>query len=234
MKVETAKKVLVIEDEEMISEVIREYLVREGFLVEIVEDGGKAVDKFHEFQPHIVVLDLMLPGMSGERICQEIRKGSRTPIIMVTAKVEEEDVLKGLDIGADDYITKPFSVRQLVGKIKAVLRRSETDPLALFRYISFNENDLVIDTVANEVKKQGQIVKLTPNEYKLLLTLLKYPQKTFTREELIELSLGLEYEGYSRTIDTHIKNLRQKIEDDMKSPKYILTVHGFGYRFGGK
>lgn len=152
---------------------------------------------------------------------------------MLTAKVEEEDILKGLNMGADDYVTKPFSPRQLVARVEAVLRRANDALIPLSRIISFNNGDLVIDTLKYEVKKGGEVVNLTPNEYKLLLTMVKYPDKAFTRDELICMALGDDFDGYDRTIDTHIKNIRQKIETDPKNPKYILTVHGIGYRFVG-
>jgi len=181
----------------------------------------------------LVVLDLMLPDVTGEEICKTIRKRSRVPIIMLTAKVEEENILKGLDIGADDYITKPFSPKQLVARVNAVLRRVSEDPVPLSNIISIND-ELLIDNLKYEVRKNNNIVNLTPNEYKILLTLVKYPKKTFTRDELISLALGDDYEGYDRTVDSHIKNLRQKIETDPKAPKYIVTVHGIGYRFGGE
>jgi DNA-binding response OmpR family regulator len=153
---------------------------------------------------------------------------------MLTAKVEEEDILKGLDIGADDYVTKPFSPKQLVARVMAVLRRTSDDPVPLSNLISFNDRDLIIDNLKYEVRKNNNAVNLTPNEYKILMVLIKYPKKVFTREELIVIALGDDFEGFDRTVDTHIKNLRQKIETDPKTPKYILTVHGIGYRFGGE
>lgn len=176
----------------------------------------------------------MLPDMSGEDICSYIRRKSRVPIIMLTAKVEEEDILKGLDIGADDYITKPFSPRQLVARVNAILRRLAEDPVPLANTVSYNEGDLVVDKLSYDVRKKGTSANLTPNEYKILLTMIKYPKKTFTREELISMALGEDFEGFDRTVDTHIKNIRQKIETDPKAPKYILTVHGIGYKFGGE
>ncbi|NLD49268.1 MAG: response regulator transcription factor [Clostridiaceae bacterium] len=228
------KRILVVDDEEKIVEVVKSYLEHGGYEVYTAYNGKQALELFGKLAPSLVVLDLMLPDVTGEEICKTIRKNSRVPIIMLTAKVEEEDVLKGLDIGADDYVTKPFSPRQLVARVSAVLRRTADGPVPLSNIISYNNEDLFIDNLKYEVKKCGNIINVTPNEYKILLTLIKYPKKTFTREELICMALGDDFEGYDRTVDTHIKNLRQKIEDDPKTPRYILTVHGVGYRFGGE
>lgn len=228
------KKILVVDDEPKIVEVVKSYLENNGYLVTEAYTGKEAIEKFDKMNPSLVVLDLMLPDITGEEICKIIRRKSRVPIIMLTAKVEEEDILKGLNTGADDYVTKPFSPRQLVARVEAVLRRAGDAVVPLSNSLSFFEDDLQIDVLKYEVKKDGNIVNLTPNEYKLLVTMAKYPDKTFTREELITLVLGDDFEGYDRTIDTHIKNIRQKIESDPKSPKYILTIHGIGYRFGGE
>jgi len=229
-----AKKFLVVDDEAKIVEVVKSYLENSGYSVSEAYNGRAALDKFEKVNPALVVLDLMLPDISGEEVCKTIRKKSRVPIIMLTAKIEEEDVLKGLSIGADDYVTKPFSPRQLVARVEAVLRRANDAPVPLSSIISFNNDDLVIDTLKYQVKKKGNVVNLTPSEYKLFMSMVKYPDKTFTREELICMVLGEDFDGYDRTIDTHIKNIRQKIESDPKNPKYILTVHGIGYRFGGE
>jgi DNA-binding response OmpR family regulator len=227
-------KVLIVDDEEKITEVVKSYLEKSGFKVYCAYNGNEAMELFERVNPKLIVLDLMLPDMSGEDICRSIRKKSRVPIIMLTAKVEEESILNGLGIGADDYVTKPFSPRQLVARVIALLRRSEDEIMPLSSALSFNGGELVIDSIKHEVKKDGQIVSLTPNEFKILMTLVKYPQKAFTRDELVFLVLGEDYEGYDRTIATHIKNLRQKIEQDVKSPEYILTVYGVGYKFGGE
>jgi len=232
--INNVKKILVVDDEVKIVEVVKSYLNHSGYDVFEAYNGKQAIDLFEKVNPCLVVLDLMLPDMTGEDICRIIRKQSRVPIIMLTAKVEEEDILKGLDIGADDYITKPFSPRQLVARVAALLRRASDDPVPLVNTVSFNENDLEIDNLSYDVKKNGISVNLTPNEYKILLTMIKYPKKTFTREELICMAFGENFDGFDRTVDTHIKNLRQKIETDSKIPKYILTVHGIGYRFGGE
>lgn len=227
------KKILLVDDEAKIVEVIKSYLIHDGYIVYEAYNGKQALEVFEQSNPHLLVLDLMLPDLPGEEICQMIRKKSRIPIIMLTARTEEENILKGLDIGADDYITKPFSPRQLLARVRALLRRTSADPSLLANTISYQNNDLVIDINKYEVKKAGTVVNLTPHEYGILITLVKYPQKTFTREELITQAIGDDYEGYDRVIDTHIKNIRQKIETDPRVPRYILTVHGIGYRFGG-
>ncbi len=231
--INSVKKILVVDDEVKIVEVVKSYLTHSGYDVFEAYDGKQVLKLFEKVNPSLVILDLMLPDMTGEDICRQIRKQSRVPIIMLTAKVEEEDILKGLDIGADDYITKPFSPRQLVARVNALLRRVSDEPVPLINTVSYNKNDLIIDNLSYDVKKNGNSINLTPNEYKILLTMIKYPKKTFTREELISMALGESFDGFDRTVDTHIKNLRQKIETDPKSPKYILTVHGIGYRFGG-
>jgi DNA-binding response OmpR family regulator len=229
-----SKKILIVDDELKIVEVVKSYLENSGYSVYEAYNGKEALDKFEKVNPDLIILDLMLPDISGEEICQTLRKKSRVPIIMLTAKVEEEDVLKGLNIGADDYVTKPFSPRQLVARVEAVLRRTSNALVPLASLISFNNGELVIDTMKYEVKRHGKVINLTPNEYKLLVTMVKCPDKTFTRDELINIALGENFDGYDRTIDTHIKNIRQKIEPEPKNPQYILTVHGIGYRFGGE
>lgn len=227
------KKILVVDDEIKITEVIKSYLKHAGFEVFTAYDGKHALELFERAAPCLVILDLMLPDITGEEICASIRKQSRVPVIMLTAKADEENILRGLDIGADDYITKPFSPKQLVARVIAVLRRAAGDAAPLSNTLSFNNDDLVIDNLRHEVKKGGHVVNLTPNEYRILLALIKYPKKTFTREELVNMALGEDFDGFDRTVDTHVKNLRQKIEDDPKAPKYLVTVHGVGYRFAG-
>lgn len=228
------QRILVVDDEVKIAEVVKSYLEKEGYEVFEAYDCAQAQKILDNHQPNLMVLDLMLPDMSGEEFCKRVRKNSRIPIIMLTAKVEEADILKGLDIGADDYMTKPFSVRQLVARVKALLRRSGEEAGPLANMLSFNNGDLVVEPQKYEVRKNGVLVNLTPNEFKILMTLVTYPHKVFTREELIVSALGIDFEGFDRTVDSHIKNLRQKIETDSKDPKYILTVHGIGYRFGGE
>ncbi|MFV9567699.1 response regulator transcription factor [Thermoanaerobacter mathranii] len=225
------KKILVVDDEIKILEVVKSYLEREGFSVITETNGNNVLDTFKKEKPDLVILDLMLPGISGEELCKRIRQFSNVPILMLTAKVQESDKINGFSIGADDYLTKPFSPRELVMRVKAILRRT-TDDVPLAEVISFNNDDLVVDFKAHTVKKKGVVVNLTPNEFKILKFLIRNPNRVFTREELIEKVMGFDYEGYDRTIDAHIKNLRQKIEDDTKNPTYIKTVYGVGYKFG--
>jgi len=224
-------KILIIEDEVKILDVIASYLKNEGYDVYSSVNGLDGLKLFESISPHLVILDLMLPGLSGEEICRSIRITSNTPVLMLTAKSSEESKIQGFTIGADDYVTKPFSPRELVQRVKAILRRSyEKDIVS--NTLSF-DNILEIDITSHEVSKDGKIVNLTPNEYKILKIFALNPGQVFTREQLVEKAFGYDYEGYDRTIDTHIKNLRQKIEDNPKSPKYILTVYGIGYKFGG-
>jgi len=227
------KTILVVDDEFKIVDVLKSYLEKAGYVVVSAGSGSEALKMFDKHSPALVVLDLMLPDMAGEDVCRAIRQKSRVPIIMLTAKIEEESILKGLEIGADDYVTKPFSPRQIVARVNAVLRRTSSEVFPVADELSFNGGELVIDNLRHEVRKNGQKISLTPNEFKILFTLAKYPTKAFTRDEIIAMALGYGFEGYDRVIDTHIKNLRQKIEKDPKSPEYILTVHGVGYKFGG-
>jgi len=227
-----SKRILVVEDEEKIVEFIESYLINSGYEVYKAMNGGEALRLFNSQSIDLVLLDLMLPDINGEQVCKEIRKTSQVPIIMLTAKVQEESILNGLDIGADDYITKPFSPRQMVARVKALLRRvSEEKPKA--DILSFNQGDLIINQIDYTVKKTNETTYLTPSEFKLLMTLARRPNKVFTREELISIAFDGDYLGYDRTIDSHIKNLRAKIETDPKECKYILTIRGIGYKFGG-
>lgn len=229
-----AKKVLVVDDEVKILEVVKALLESKGFVVYTAQNGKQTFETMERENFSLILLDLMLPEMSGEEICKSIRKKSRVPIIMLTAKVAEDDILEGLGIGADDYITKPFSLKQLYARIEAVLRRSSDDLSPLYNKNSFNNGDLDIDFESHVVMKNKLEVKLTPNEFKILAALIKYPNKVFTREELITIAFGHDFDGFDRTVDSHIKNIRQKVESDPKNPLYILTMHGVGYKFGGE
>jgi DNA-binding response OmpR family regulator len=228
------KKVLVVEDEPKILEVIKSFLESKGYVVLAAENGSKALSFFEKENISLAILDLMLPDISGEELCVALRKKSRVPIIMVTAKVEEESMLRGLSLGADDYIKKPFSLKELAARIDAVMRRSSADLAPLYTKMIFREGDLEADFQNHIFKKRGREISLTPNEYRILATLIKFPNKVFTREELIMTALGDDFEGYDRVVDSHIKNIRQKIEDDSKTPDYVLTVRGIGYKFGGR
>lgn len=225
--------ILVVEDEKNILDVIKAYLEKEGYNVLTATDGEIALELFNTMDIHLIILDLMIPKISGEDVCMTIRNTSDVPIIMLTAKVDEEYKIQGLHIGADDYITKPFSPRELVSRVKALLRRSYKGSKPLAEIFNFNNNDLIIDIEKMTVRKRDINTNPTTIEFKILLALVSNPSQVLSREQLIKLALGSEYEGYDRTIDTHIKNLRQKIEDDPKNPKYILTVYGAGYKFEG-
>ncbi len=227
-------KILIVEDEEKILTVVKSFLESKGFTVLTASNGKKAIEVFERENISLILLDLMLPELPGEEVCQIIRRKSKVPIIMLTAKSEESDLLKGLGIGADDYITKPFSLKALYARIVAVLRRSADDLFSMNGKKAFRDGELVIDYDYRIVTRNSVEVRLTPNEYKILTTLAKYPNKVFTREELIASALGEEFEGFDRAIDSHIKNLRQKIESDPKEPVFIKTIHGVGYKFGGE
>lgn len=228
------KNILVLDDEKMIREVVSFYLEKQGYRVFAAETGKEALQIFERQTISFVILDLMLPDMSGEEICAIIRKQSRVPIIMLTAKTMEEDMLSGLELGADDYITKPFSLKNLHARMQAVLRRSAEDLKPLAAKFSWGGGDLVIDYERKKVQKKGEEVAVTPIEWKILSALTTYPQKVFTRDDLIAAAFDQDFSGYDRVIDTHVKNLRKKIEDDPKNPVYICTAHGIGYRFGGE
>lgn len=226
--------VLVVDDEAMIREAVGAYLEKQGYQVFQADNGKDALDIFEREMISFVILDLMLPDICGEEICMALRKKSRVPIIMLTAKTQEEDVLCGLEIGADDYVVKPFRLKELYARMNAVLRRSSDDLKPLASKYSWNNHDLQVDFQRSEILKNGNSLSLTPIEWKILSALIRYPQKTFTREELIELVFDSSFDGYDRVIDTHIKNLRKKIEDDSRNPVYVKTVYGIGYRFGGE
>jgi len=220
-----------VDDEEKILEVVRSYLEREGYAVLCAAAGGEALASLERSSPDLVVLDLMLPDLPGEEVCRRIRRASRVPIIMLTAKVEEADRLRGFSLGADDYLIKPFSPRELVARIQALLRRSSREPLPLVSPLVFDEDGLVLDFARQVVTLRGRQVRLTPKEYRILLTLASHPGRVFARDELIRYAIGEDFSGFDRTVDAHIKNLRKKLERDPNTPRYILTVHGVGYRF---
>lgn len=220
--------ILLVDDEPQIVEILSSYLQKDGFHVVTAETGNEALEMASSLHPDCIILDLMLPDLGGEEICQKIRLHSRVPILMLTAKSGETDRIHGLEIGADDYLVKPFSPRELVARVRAVLRRAG-DYQALTDQVTVG--DLYVSLGDKRVRKKDDWLELTPNEYRLLTTLCRYPGRTWSREELVAQVLGYDYDGFDRTIDTHIKNLRHKIEDDPKNPVYIKTVYGFGYRF---
>jgi len=224
-------RILVVDDEQKVLSVIEAYLLKEGFEVLTASDGEEALNIFKNEQIHLIILDLMLPKISGEQVCNKIRATSSVPIIMLTAKAEEDNKIDGLAIGADDYITKPFSNRELVGRVKALIRRTYRDTNPLAQLLIINNGDLEIDIEKMIIKRQGTPIILTTNEFKILVALLTNPGQIFSREQLVNKAFGIDYDGFDRTIDTHIKNIRQKIEDDPKKPKYIISVYGMGYKF---
>lgn len=225
------ENILVVDDEYKIVEVIKVYLEKSGYNVITAFNGNDAIKEYENNDIDLIILDLMLPDMSGEEVCKTLRGKSNVPIIMLTAKIQEEDALNGFNIGADDYVTKPFSPKILVSKVNAILKRIGSNEK---KKLYFNYGDLVIDTTSYEVLKKGEKVTFTPSEFKILLELSKNPKVVFTREELMDKTMKEDNYVYDRIIDSHIKNIRSKIEDNSKDPKYVLTVHGVGYKFGGE
>ncbi len=221
-------KILVVDDDPGIVKVVRAYLEQEGFHVLTAYDGKQAMRIARHDRPDLVVLDLMLPEMDGWDVCRALRKESDVPVIMLTARVEETDKLIGLELGADDYVTKPFSPRELVARVRAVLRRAQGMPP---KPETISRAEITVDLARHAVTVGDESVDLTPTEFDLLAALMQDPGRSFTREQLLEQTQGYAYEGYERTIDVHIKNLRQKIEADPRKPQHIKTVYGVGYKF---
>jgi len=222
--------ILVVDDEPKILQLARDYLVDNGFKVLTSGDGVQALAIARQEKPDLIVLDLMLPGMDGLDVCRAIRKESDVPIIMLTARAEEADQLIGLELGADDYITKPFSPRTLVARVRALLRRAKGD---LLQEETLRSGSLELNLKRMEVKLSGEIIHLTRSEYTLLETLVKHEGQPLSREQLLEHLHGVVFGGVDRSVDSHIKNLRKKIEPDPTEPIYIQTVYGFGYKFLG-
>lgn len=225
--------VLIVEDDQKLARIVRAYLEGADFRVTHASSVREALQKLNEEPPLAVILDLGLPDGSGEELCQDIKALGDIPVIMVTAKSSEDERIAGFSLGADDYVVKPASPRELVYRLKSVLKRydsvgANTAPL------SFNHASLILDSKRHEVTKAGQPLTITPTEFKLLLTLASSPHRTFTRDELVSKALGYSFEGYERSIDAHIKNLRQKIEEDPRRPEYLKTVYGVGYLFCGE
>ena len=226
-----AQLILVVDDEARIVKLVRDYLERAGFDVLDALDGETALTLARREQPDLIILDLMLPGVDGLDVCRRLRRESGVPIIMLTARVEEADRIVGLELGADDYVTKPFSPRELVARVRATLRRAsgEVGPPTVLR-----GGDVELDTASLMASVAGEPVDLTPTEFQLLATLVRQPGRIFRREQLLEAVHGVAFDGYDRSVDSHIKNLRRKIEPDPRKPSYVQTVYGVGYRFGDR
>jgi len=222
-------KILIVEDEDRISRIVTSYLQHEGFVVSVAQNGKEAL-RFVKKGYDLIILDLMLPDIEGETMCSTIRQSSDVPIIILTAKGTEDERVRGLGLGADDYVVKPFSPRELVARVKAHLRRSQGKDK---QNLSFNRGGLRISIPSMEVKKKDTLVILTKTEFKILLYLAQRPQIVVSRSHLINNVLGYEFEGYERVIDAHIKNIRHKIENDPQNPMLIKTVYGAGYKFLG-
>jgi two-component system alkaline phosphatase synthesis response regulator PhoP len=220
--------ILVVDDEWGIVKLARDYLEQGGFRVITAADGGTALASARHERPDLVVLDLNLPGLDGLDVCRALRRDSDVPIIMLTARVDEADRLIGLELGADDYVTKPFSPRELVARVRAVLRRVRG---GVRQPGLICAGDLEIDLQGHRVARGGEPIRLSRTEFNLLATLAQHPGQTFTRAQLLDRLHGVAYEGYDRSIDAHVKNLRRKLEPDPAEPRYVLTVYGIGYRF---
>ncbi len=221
------ERILIVDDEPEIVRVLRGYLEQAGYRVLTAYDGAEGLRRARQDSPDLVILDLMLPAMDGIDVCRVLRHSSDVPIIMVTARVEETDRVLGLELGADDYVTKPFSPREVVARVRAVLRRYRNpgteEPVLVV-------DDLQLDVGRRTVQRGQESAELTPSEFEILRALMSAPGRVYTRLQLLEAAQGDAYEGYERTVDTHIKNLRRKIEPDPPNPTYILTVHGVGYK----
>ncbi len=225
----TKSKVLVVDDDRKIVDLVRLYLERDGYRVFVAYDGLRALELARQKQPDLILLDLLLPGMDGFDVCRILQAESEVPIIMLTARTTDEDKLVGLELGADDYITKPFNPREVVARARAVLRRVGKGTPQGPSEMRFA--DLVIDRRRHEVQVRGEVVDLTPTEFRLLEVLAGEPGRAFTRLELLDRVFGYDFEGFERTVDVHVKNLRKKIEPDPKRPAYVKTVYGVGYKF---
>jgi two-component system alkaline phosphatase synthesis response regulator PhoP len=222
-----SKKILVVDDEPQIVKVLKAYLEKGGFGVVTAADGNTAFSIFQREKPDFLILDLNLPGMDGLDICRAIRRESNVPILMLTARVEEADRLIGLELGADDYVIKPFSPREVVARVRTILRRTAAEPS---RPEAIRVGELVIDTGQHTVHLAGRPIELTPTEFEILVTLAKQPKRVFSRLQIMEQAQGDAFEGYERTIDAHIKNIRIKLEPNPKKPVYLQTVFGLGYK----
>lgn len=224
--------ILIIEDEKRVSEVLKAYLEKEGYKVYCTTKGLEGIEIFKSMDIKLIILDLMLPDISGEEVCKIIRQSSDEHIFMLTAKGALNDRIEGLNIGADEYLIKPFSPRELTARVNALFRRLSTDNST--SNLIFDDGKLSIDYDKRVVKVNGKEVSITPNEFDILYALVSNKGKVLSREQLIYKIFGMDFDGYDRTIDVHIKNIRKKIEEDTKNPKYIVTVMKVGYKFGGE
>lgn len=224
--------VLLVDDDKKLLAVLQECFLQENFTVYTAMDGGAALAAFEQHAPSIIILDLMLPGLDGREVCRRIRQKSAVPVLMLTARDDELDRLLGLEIGADDYVTKPFSMREVVARVRAILRRTYGELAEAPRELQVGE--LQLDKEAHTVRRSGQIIELTPIEFGILEVLMKNPRRVFNRLQLMENTHGFAFDGYERTMDAHIRNLRRKLEPDSKNPRYIQTVYGVGYKLEGE
>lgn len=223
-----SKKILIVDDEKKITEVLQAYLEKAGYLTVVAYDGRNAIKLAETETPDLILLDLMLPDIMGEEVCQVIHQKKDIPIIMLTARVDESDMIAGLQCGADDYIVKPFSPRNVIARVEAVLRRVERSQPEILK---IGTDYLDVNFQAHSIKKNNEELHLTPTEYNIFELLVESPGRAFTREQIIDFALKDEFDGYDRSVDTYIKYLRQKIEPDPKSPQYIVTIYGVGYKF---
>ena len=224
-----ASKILVVDDEKRIVEILKGYLEREGYQVITAYDGRAALDLARSNIPDLIILDLMLPEVSGWDVCRELRRTSDVPVIMLTARDDTTDKIIGLELGADDYVTKPFDPKEVISRVRAVLRRSEGK--AIVKAV-LNVGDIIIDTEKRIVRRGDSNIALTPIEFEIIRVLAENPGRVYSRMQLLDRVQGDAYEGYERTIDSHIKNLRRKLEIDPEHPKYVITVYGVGYKLG--
>ncbi len=226
----TGTRVLIIEDDPTVSEVVARYLEREGYSVERVSDGAQGLARALADPPNLVVLDLMLPSLDGLEVCRQLRAQAPVPVIMLTARGEEADRIAGLELGADDYVAKPFSPRELTARVKAVLRRASGAMSAPAEETLLKAGNLELDVLAHEARVDGELVPLTAKEFELLAHLMRHPRRAFTRDELFEHVWGFDY-GDTSTVTVHVRRLREKVEADPSAPRYVCTVWGVGYRF---
>lgn len=223
------RRILIVDDDKKTVDLIRMYLEKDGYRVLAANDGQQALLAARHKRPNLIILDLMLPTVDGLDVCRILRSESKVPIIMLTAKSTEHDKLVGLDLGADDYVTKPFSPRELLARVRAVLRRLSENEAREVDEVRFG--DLLINFVRHEVRLRGELIRLTPKEFKVLEILIMEPGRAFSRLELLEQAFGYDYDGLERTVDVHVMNLRRKIEANLEQPIYVQTVYGIGYKF---